>query len=163
MFKSINVPKLIISVVICHTAGLIGSLFTDAGTSGWYDTLNKPALTPPDLAFPIVWSILYTLMGLSLYLIWNQGIKNPKVKSALIIFGIQLGFNILWTIIFFGTQSILGGLTVIILLWLFILITIFKFFPISKPAAWLLVPYSLWVIFAAYLNFSILLLNKPVY
>lgn len=146
--------KLIISILICEFAGIIGSIFTSRSVTEWYPTLVKPSINPPSWIFAPVWTILFLLMGISLYLVWNK-----KNKIALIFFSIQLGLNILWSIIFFGLKSPLFAFIEIILLWVSILITIIKFYKISKNAAYLLIPYLLWVTFAAILNFLIFKLN----
>lgn len=150
-----NIYKLIISVLICLLAGFIGSFFTSV--SGWYFELNKPWFNPPNWVFAPVWTLLYVLMGISLYLVWIKGIKNAKIGLSL--FGIQLFLNALWSIIFFGLQAVLFAFIEIIVLWVFILLTIIWFYRISKSAAYLLTPYIVWVSFAAALNYWILLLN----
>lgn len=150
--------KLIASIIICQLAGLIGAVFTTPSISGWYAGLNKPFFNPPNWLFGPVWTLLYLLMGISLYLVWNQK-KGVKTKTALIIFAIQLGLNVLWSVIFFGLHSPLVAFLEIIVLWLFIILTIIKFFPISKISAYLLIPYLLWVSFASFLNFFIAKLN----
>jgi len=149
--------KLILSLVICQLAGLIGALFNSASINTWYLTINKPGFMPPGWAFAVVWSVLFVLMGVSLYLIWKEDIK--KTKQALTVFGIQLLLNILWSFFFFTLRSPLLGLIEIIVLWPAILLTIIKFYKISKTAAYLLIPYLLWVSFAIALNLSILILN----
>ncbi|MDQ3020161.1 MAG: tryptophan-rich sensory protein [Bacteroidota bacterium] len=154
-----NFIKLIISIVICQAAGLIGTIFTGDAILTWYEALNKPSFNPPNWLFGPVWIILYLMMGLSLFLIWKEGLKNKEVKSAFSLFMIQLFFNALWSVIFFGAQSIVGGLVVIIILWILILITILKFMKISRTAGILLIPYLLWVSYATVLNFSIFKLN----
>lgn len=167
-----NAPKLIISIVISEFAGIIGSVFTSTSVAGWYSGIIKPALNPPAWVFGPVWTTLYALMGISLFLIWSSydeasEDKKKRIKIALILFGVQLALNTLWSIIFFGSTSLtINGLNnigiafiEIILLWFAILATIVAFYKISKPAAWLLVPYILWVSFAVYLNLAIWLLN----
>jgi len=150
--------KLIASVVICQLAGVIGAFFTTPAISGWYKGLNKPAFNPPNWLFGPAWTLLYFLMGVSLYLVWNK--KNSKQKkTALIFFSLQLALNSLWSVIFFGMRQPLIAFLEIIILWLFILLTIIKFFPISKKSAYLLIPYLLWVTFASVLNFYIVKLN----
>ena len=150
--------KLIASILLCQLAGAIGSLATVQNITGWYLTLNKPFFTPPNWAFGPVWLTLYLLMGISLFMVWNKGL-NKKTRPAIQIFGLQLGLNILWSIVFFGLQSIFAGLVVIVLLWLAILWTKLRFWKISKPAAWLLVPYIVWVTIATALNAGVWLLN----
>jgi tryptophan-rich sensory protein len=139
-------------------AGAIGSLATFQNIAGWYLALNKPFFTPPNWVFGPVWITLYLLMGIAFFMVWNKGL-NKKTKPALQIFGIQLGLNTLWSIVFFGFQSMLGGLVTIVLLWLAIAWTIAKFWKISRPAGWLLVPYIVWVTIATALNAAVWLLN----
>lgn len=150
-----NVIKAFFCILICQSAGIIGSFFTVASISTWYARIQRPSFTPPNWIFGPVWMILYTLMGISLFLIWEKGWHNPKVKNAILIFGIQLFLNALWSVLFFGMKSPLTGLADIILLWALILWTLFKFFPLSRAAGLLLIPYFLWSSFAAVLNFWI--------
>jgi len=154
-----NITKLIISIVICQLAGVIGSFFTMDAIPVWYDTLAKPSFNPPSSVFGPVWIFLYLLMGISLFLVWKEDLKNKQVKTAFMIFMIQLVFNAAWSIVFFGMRSPVGGLIVIVILWILILITTLKFLKISKTAGMLLVLYLLWVTFAAILNYSIFTLN----
>jgi tryptophan-rich sensory protein len=151
--------KLILSIVACQVAGSMGSIFTNMSVSTWYPTLIKPWFTPPAGVIPAVWIMLFTLMGVSLFLVWREGFSRPEVKLAIYVFAAQLVVNILWSAAFFGLRSPLAGLVVIIVLWITILLTIVKFWPVSRNAALLLVPYILWVSFAAYLNYSFLMLN----
>ena len=159
MMKIKNVPKLVYSIVICQLAGVIGSFFTFPSISTWYAALEKPSFNPPNWIFSPVWITLFILMGVSLYLVWSQGTKTKYVKIALTLFGIQLSLNILWSIIFFGLKSPFFAFIEIAILWVAISLTIFKFSKISKTAAYLLIPYILWVSFAAVLNFSIWVIN----
>ncbi len=160
-----NFFKLVIAVIICELAGVIGSVFTVSAIPAWYNGLVKPALNPPNWMFGPVWTTLYFLMGISLFLIWSsyaeasEGQVKKKIKTALIIFAAQIFLNAIWSIIFFGLHNPFWALIDIILLWLAIIFTIIYFYKISRPAAWLLLPYILWVSFAAYLNYSIWLLN----
>lgn len=154
-----EIPKLIVSIVFCQCAGLIGAVFTSTAIPSWYVTLNKPFFTPPNWLFAPVWITLYTLMGVAAFFIWRQGFQDRQVQRALSIFGVQLILNALWSAAFFGLQSPLAGLIVIVILWLAIVLTILKFFPISKTAGLLIMPYILWVSFAAVLNVAIVLLN----
>ena len=148
--------KLIISILLSLSAGAIGSIFTSSSIPTWYSTLNKPVFNPPNYLFGPVWTVLYILMGISLYLIWTNKKKN---KTALTIFGIQLFLNTLWSIIFFGLKNIPAAFIEIILLWAAILYTITVFYKINKNAAYILIPYLAWVSFAAILNFYLLILN----
>ena len=152
-------------IAISELAGIIGSIFTASSVASWYAGIIKPALNPPSWVFGPVWTILYALMGIAAFIIWKKLDSNPeieirkKVKIALIIFFFQLLLNTSWSIIFFGLQSIGGALIMILFLWFAILATIITFHKISRPAAWLLVPYILWVSFAIYLNYSIWILG----
>lgn len=157
--KKENTIKLIISIALCQAAGLIGSVFTAPAIAGWYSGLIKPGFNPPSWVFGPVWTLLYTLMGLSLYLIWREGIKQKKVRQAVIIFIIHLAFNTVWSIIFFGFQSPAWAFVDIILLWLMIGLIIHYFWKIKKLSAYLLIPYWAWVSFAAVLNFYLWRLN----
>jgi len=132
----------------------VGSIFTTPAIPGWYATLQKPSFSPPNFLFAPVWTTLYILMGISLALILNK-----KNKTAIIFFVVQLVLNSLWSILFFGLKSPKLAFVEIIFLWLAILITILKFFKISKLAGWLFVPYLLWVSFASVLNLTIVRLN----
>jgi len=152
--------KLGISLGVCLGAGGIGSLFTKSSLSTWYPLLAKPGFTPPSWVFPIVWTSLYLMMGSSLYLVWKKTFIKPRLKRAFNIFGIQLVLNVAWSAAFFGFRSPLLGLYVIAALWAAILITIHRFYRNSHLAAKLLVPYFIWVTFAAVLNFFIWKLNK---
>lgn len=155
-----NFLKLIGSVLLCELVGIMSTPFTIASIPTWYRTLNKPFFSPPNWIFGPVWTILYALMGVSLYLVWEKGIKNRKTKTALLYFFIQLALNFLWTFIFFGFHSPLAAFVTIVILWIMILVSIRKFYPLSKTAAYLLIPYILWVSFASVLNFSIIVLNR---
>ncbi len=154
-----NFFKLVIAVVASELAGVIGSFFTISAIPTWYAGLVKPALNPPSWVFGPAWTTLYALMGIAAFLIWKNGWERKDVRMALGVFGIQLFLNAIWSIIFFGLQSPGWALVNIVLLWLAIVWTITVFYKISRPAAYLLVPYLLWVSFASYLNYSIWMLN----
>ena len=154
-----DILKLVLSIVLCELAGFLGSLFTAPAIPTWYKTLNKPCFTPPNWVFSPVWISLFMLMGISLFLVWRrQG--HPKLRIALILFFVQLIFNILWSAAFFGLRSPLLGLVDIVVLWVAILLTIQNFFRVSRIAGLLLLPYILWVSFAAVLNFFLWTLNR---
>jgi benzodiazapine receptor len=155
----IATSKLIASLVICQLASVIGSIFTTSAISTWYATLKKPAFTPPNWVFSPAWITLFVLMGISAFLVWNKGLSDQKVKIALSIFVAQLILNVLWSVMFFGLRSPLAGLIEIAVLWIAILLSILYFFKVSHIAGMLLLPYILWVSFAAILNFSIWRLN----
>jgi len=149
-----NTFKLIIAIVVSELAGIIGSLFTAPSIAGWYSTLVKPALNPPAWVFAPVWTTLFAMMGVALFLIWKNQ-TTIKKNMAYRFFFAQLILNTLWSIIFFSQHNIGGALIEIIVLWLAILAAIIFFYKISKTAAWLLVPYIAWVSFAMYLNYAL--------
>lgn len=158
-FKKSDILKLIVSILIPLTAGFIGSIATMSSISTWFTTLAKPAWTPPNWAFALIWTTLFILMGIALFLVWRQGLWRKDVKIAVIIFAVQLVLNVLWSIIFFGLQFLTGGLIEIVFLWIAILATIITFYRISKPAGILLLPYIIWVTIASYLTYTVYLLN----
>jgi translocator protein len=152
--------KLTISVIICETIGIASGLLTQSEMNTWFTTLNKPSWNPPSYLFAPVWTTLYLLMGIALWLIWkSDALEQSKIK-AIIIFAIQLFFNFWWSILFFKFHSPALALFDIVLMIITILISIFHFAPISKLAAWLLIPYLFWVCFATVLNYSIWMLNR---
>jgi len=153
-----NFFRLITSIIICQSAGIIGSFFTVTSVGGWYQTINKPSFNPPGYIFGPVWIALYLMMGISLYLVWNRK-GTADIKIPLIIFFAQLFFNTIWSILFFGLHSPVLALIDIIILLILIIITIFSFKKVSKPAAYLLIPYLMWVSFATVLNYYIVMLN----
>lgn len=152
--------KLLASVVVAEGAGMIGSLFTTPSIPGWYASLAKPAFNPPSWVFAPVWTLLFLLMGVAVFLVWRKGTGIRQVRSALYVFAGQLVLNVLWSILFFGLHSPLAAFCEIIVLWLAICWTIVSFNRVSKAAAWLLMPYIFWVSFATLLNFSLMLLNR---
>jgi translocator protein len=178
-----NFLKLFLAVVLSLSAGAIGSLFTaPAIQSGWYEMLTKPMLNPPSWVFGPVWTLLYVLMGVSFFIVWknNFEVRNniwQKYEKAwnkwserlwrgdlqkanvILIFFFQLALNALWSLLFFGLRSPGIAFFGILALWAAIFYTIVNFYRTSKPAAYLLFPYILWVSFAAYLNVSIWVLN----
>jgi benzodiazapine receptor len=158
--NTIEIMKLVVSIVVCQLAGFIGSLFTTPSIPTWYTAISKPSFTPPNAVFGPVWTTLFLLMGISAYLIWRKGLQEKNVKLALLIFIVQLGLNVLWSILFFGLHSPFSAFIEIIILWLVILATFFYFIKISKPAGILLLPYLIWVAFAAILNYSLWKLNS---
>lgn len=154
-----SVLTVIVALAVCFAASAIGGALTRPNLA-WYATLQKPAFTPPDAAFPIVWTILYVLMAVSAWLVWRSPGDEGDRKTALVWFGIQLVVGILWSVAFFWLHSPAYGLAVILALLAAIVITIVLFDRLSRPAALLLIPYILWVCFAAGLNFSIWFLNR---
>ncbi|MFH1827564.1 MAG: TspO/MBR family protein [bacterium] len=154
-----KIIKFFVAVLVCELVGILSMPFTISAISSWYTTLNKPFFSPPNWIFGPVWTLLYFLMGIAAFLIWEKGLKNKKVKIALFFFITQLFFNFLWSVLFFGLKSPILAFVDIVLLMLFILMTYFQFLRISKAAAYILIPYILWVTFASLLNLSIVLLN----
>lgn len=154
-----NLTKLAISIGATLLAGTIGSLFTAPAVTGWYEILEKPALNPPSWVFGPVWTILYVLMGVAVFLIWKKGTDRRGVKIALWAFAVQLSFNVAWSAIFFGLKNPGLALVEIIILWLAIVWMILTFSKVSKAATYLVLPYLLWVSFATYLNYAIWVLN----
>lgn len=154
-----NILKLLSTIFACELVGVISSLFTIPSISTWYLTLNKPAFTPPNWIFAPVWTSLYLLMGVSLYLILLKRTKKNKQTVQLSVFGVQLALNFLWSLVFFGLRSPLGGLVTIVALMLAIAATMLAFWKASGTASLLLAPYLAWVAIAASLNLSVWLLN----
>jgi len=147
--------NLVTCLVIPLTVGSLSALLTQ-NSMETFNSITKPGIAPPGWLFPVVWTILYILMGIASYLVLTSGKPND---DALIVYGIQLVFNFFWSIIFFNLKLYLPAFIWLVLLWLLILKTTLLFYQISKPAGYLMVPYLLWVTFAGCLNFSIHLLN----
>ncbi|MFA6376031.1 MAG: TspO/MBR family protein [Candidatus Paceibacterota bacterium] len=147
--------KLLFAIICVEAIGIFGAIFTIPAIPAWYVLLSKPALTPPSWVFGSAWTLLFALMGIAVYMILSKGWARREVKIAFGIFSAQLALNVLWSALFFGTRNPGAAFAEIIILWLAILATIAAFSKISKAAAWLLVPYILWVSFAAYLNYAI--------
>lgn len=156
--KKINIPKLIGSILICFLAAGVGSYFTTPSIATWYATLNKPFFSPPNWIFGPVWTLLYTMMGVALYIVSNIKTKLNKNNSYKYFFA-QLTFNTIWSIVFFGLHNPMLAFGVIIVLWILIYLTIKNFAKISKTAAYLLYPYLAWVSFASLLNLAVAILN----
>lgn len=151
---------LIFSLLIPQLAGILGALFTTPNIASWYDLQQKPALAPPNWVFGPVWTTLFILMGVALYLVWVKGAQHRDVSIAIKIFAVQLVLNVGWSYFFFGMRSPQYAFIEVIIFWLAILINCVVFFKISKVAGLLLVPYLLWVGFAGYLNYEVWQLNK---
>ena len=153
--------KLLLCVLTCLGAGVLGSLFSvGQNLNDWYGRLNKPAFNPPNWVFAPVWTALYVLMGVAAFLVWRMGLGNRTVRIALVLFGLQLGLNALWTPLFFGLHWIGWALVEIVALWLVIVATVVAFHRVSLPAAICLYPYLAWVSFASVLNYSLWQLNS---
>lgn len=155
----LKIIPLLFSIGVCFLAAAVGSVFTIGAIDTWYVTLNKPFFSPPNWVFGPVWTLLYLVMGISLYIFWDTKTNIKERRLGLSIFFVQLALNALWSILFFGLKSPITAFIVIILLWLTISLTIKKFLKASKLAGWLLTPYLAWVSFATILNLSIVILN----
>jgi len=153
--RGVNILKLIVSIAVCQAAGFIGYFFARPAIPTWYADLRKPFFTPPDWVFGPVWIILYVLIGVAAYLVWQKGLGQRAARYALALFGVQLVLNALWPFIFFGLKSPLAGFVEITILGAAVLWTIQRFLDVSKTAGMLLIPYFLWVSFASGLNLSI--------
>jgi len=177
-----NLLKFLTSIIICELAGMVGSVFTIPQIGSWYKELNKPFFNPPSWIFGPVWTALFVLMGISLYLVWlkkwdpKNRIGSDKTKAwnsysqkfftghwkrinIILIFATQLILNVLWSVIFFAVHSPIVAFFELLMLWFAIVFTIVNFYRVSKIAAFLLLPYILWVSFAGILNFVIILIN----
>lgn len=154
-----RIGRMFLSIILCQFAGIIGSIFTVSSIPNWYAYLNKASFNPPNWVFGPVWLTLYTLMGIAVFLVWEKRKTNKKASFALKIFVVQLVINSLWSIIFFGWHQVLLALITILAMWILILFTIIKFWPISRTAGILLVPYLLWVSIATSLNYFVFILN----
>lgn len=154
-----NYLKLLASLGLCFFVAFAGSYVTTPNIDTWYATLNKPFFNPPNWIFGPVWTLLYALMGISLYLVWNKNKYTKKDKLALLVFCIQLFLNFFWSFSFFGLEMPLLAFFVMLAMWVAIFYTIVLFKKINKTAAYLLIPYLLWVSFATLLNLFIVILN----
>jgi translocator protein len=155
-----NWVKLVIALIIPQLVAASGAYFTVTGTGSWYQTLDKPSWNPPSWVFGPVWTTLYVLMGIAMFLVWRSDAPDKLKRRATILWGVQLVFNFLWSFLFFGQEQIFGALLEIVVLWVLILLTIFAFARVNKLAAWLLVPYISWVSFATILTYTIWDLNR---
>ncbi len=154
----INNKLLIICLVIPLAVGGIAALLTRGGMDT-FETLNQPPLSPPGWLFPVVWTILYILMGIASYLVLTSDKSQESTRRALVLYGIQLVFNFLWPIFFFSMSAYLFAFIWLVALWLLILATTVSFYRISDIAGYLMIPYLIWVTFAGYLNLGIYILN----
>lgn len=156
--KRNNLYDLLIFVLSAELAGVLSSLFA-GDISAVYQTLEKPPLSPPDWVFPIVWIILYALMGISAYLVYRSDSEPVRVKSALRVYWLQLVVNFSWSIVFFRFQAFWAAFVVLAILIILVITMLVKFAKIRPAAALVNVPYLLWLLFAAYLNVTTALLN----
>jgi translocator protein len=157
--NAVSILRIILCVLLCMAAGWVGSLATREAIPQWYAGLNKPAFSPPNWAFGVVWPILYVLMGVALAMVLSEGFGRREVRIAAAAFAIQLVLNAAWSPIFFGLRRIDLAMVDIVFLWLAILATVYLFYRVSRIPALLLAPYLLWVSFASYLNASFWIRN----
>ena len=152
--------SLALAVVAVELVGASGAVFTARGLDGWYDGLVRPELAPPNWVFAPVWTGLFALMGAALWLVWRRADADPRAAGlAVAVFAVHFGVNVGWSAVFFGLRAIGWGVVVISVLWALIVATALAFDRVDRRAALLLVPYFLWVSFAAYLNYRIWVLN----
>jgi tryptophan-rich sensory protein len=156
--KMKNYHKFIISLGLPLLVGFIGSLFTAQSVNTWYRTLKKPSFTPPNWLFAPAWTLLFILMGVAFYLIWQKDFGS-RPRPYITIYALQLFFNLLWSFFFFTLRNPLLSFCEIIILWFLILLNTIVFFKVSRIAGFLLIPYLLWVTFAGFLNFFLYVLN----
>jgi tryptophan-rich sensory protein len=148
--------RLLFSITLCESAGVIGALATSASIPTWYAGLQKPLFNPPNWVFGPVWTALYFIMGWAFYRVWQKGFS----ARALAVFSLQLVMNLMWSIVFFGLHQPGLGLMELVLLWGLILWSILEFRRIDAVAGWLLAPYLAWVSFAGVLNYFVWQLNS---
>ncbi len=159
-FRIQRALRLLGSLAVPLLAGALGGWATARGVGGWYPTLVKPPFNPPAWVFGPVWTTLYVLMGVALFLVLEKGWRSPGVPAAASWFGAQMALNALWSFLFFGARSPGLALLGIVFLWIFLLRTLLLFLRLDRRAGWLLVPYLGWVTFAGVLNLAIWHLNR---
>jgi len=160
--KSGKIFKIVIAIALCEAVGGIGAILTGpVGADAWYQGLNRSVLNPPNWVFSVVWTLLFALMGVAAYLIWEKKShdKTRSADAALEVLVMQMVLNILWSILFFVLHDPIAALCEMFALWLAIAWLVCRASLVSRLAGWLLLPYLLWVSFAIYLNYSIVLLN----
>lgn len=152
--------SLLVAIAIPLVIGGIGGVVTANTVSSWYPTLNLPSWNPPNWLFGPVWTTLYVLMGIAAWRVWRLGTSDPAVRAALFFFGLQLLFNLGWSLLFFGAQRLDLALIEILVLLALLAVTTLRFFALDRWAGWLLVPYLGWTTFATILNSTIWWLNR---
>ncbi|MEZ0212836.1 MAG: TspO/MBR family protein [Xanthobacteraceae bacterium] len=157
--KTLSFFRLVVALGLCLGVGALGSLATTPKIPTWYAGLAKPSFTPPDAAFPLVWTLLYIAMAITLWRLWDRFEPSPTRTRALRAFGVQLALNALWSPVFFGLEAIGWALAVILALWVAIAATIAATWPLDRLGAVLLAPYLVWVSYATALNLAILTMN----
>jgi len=150
---------LLVSLVAVFLVATLGGLATATGSGSWYEAIEKPAWNPPGSVFGPVWTVLYLAMAVAAWLVAREGLERREVRTALVAYGVQLGLNLAWSVVFFGLEAPEAGLVVIAALLAAIVATMVLFWRISAPAGWLFVPYLAWVAFASTLNVGVVVLN----
>lgn len=157
--KAKSIILLVCCILLCQIVGISSAALSNVSDRSWFYELNKPTWNPPGYLFAPVWTVLYLLMGISLWLILRATAVQKQKINALILFSVQLFLNFLWSILFFRFQLIVVAFADIILLDFLVIATMLSFYNIKKLAAWLLLPYLLWIVFASNLNYTIWVLN----
>jgi tryptophan-rich sensory protein len=151
---------LVAALVLPQAVGFLGALSTVGAVRDWYPTLARPSFAPPTWVFGPVWTTLYVMMGVASWLVWRQGLARPEARSALTVYAVQLAFNLAWPWLFFGLRQPFLALLEIVVLLVLIGVTAWRFAPLSRAAAVLMVPYGSWVAFASALNAGFWWLNR---
>ena len=149
---------LLVFVIISLAAGRLGAAITEPALAGWYDTLRKPGWTPPDIVFPVAWSLIFVTIGIAAWLVWRTA-ERGEARLPLTLFFAQLVINVLWSFCFFGQRSPLLGLVCLGALAVAVALTTLAFYRVSRPAGSLFLPYLLWLGYAGALNFAIWRMN----
>lgn len=152
-----NAKNRLIALAIPLAVGGLATLL--AGGMDAYEAINQPPLSPPDWLFPLVWTALYLLMGEASYRVYSSGQDPAQIRKALTAYGVQLGLNFLWPLVFFSGKMYLTAFIVLVALWVAIVVTMRRFMKLDEKAGDMIIPYLLWVSFAAYLNLGVFLLN----
>jgi len=151
-FSAADLFRALAFVVGVNAVGALPAVVFGSDT-GWID--DTAWYFPPDIVFPVAWTVLFSLMGVSLFLVWRAGTSDREVRTAIAGFGVQMALNVLWTPVFFGLQRPGAGLVVVVLLWIAALVTVFLFDRVDRTASVLLLPYLAWLTFAAFLNYAV--------
>ena len=152
--------SILIPLIIGYLSNFLSNLLSGLSTSTYYSQLIKPSFAPPGILFPIVWTILYVLMGISSYKILKKGYELSKVKDAMFYYWLQLALNFLWSILFFGLDLRFTALIDLVLLIIVVSIMMYKFYKIDKKAMYLNIPYLVWLFYALFLNYFVWIINR---
>ena len=152
--------RLVVSLAVPLMVGGLGGQITNKSLDDWYPTLRKPSWNPPNWVFPVAWTLLFLAMGVALYRVWGLGLGTPGVMRALVLFGVQLVLNVLWSAFFFGLRSPPLALVEVVVLWIAVAATLWTMGSLDPLSGWLLAPYLAWVTFAAILTGEIVRLNR---